>query len=242
MNHSASRDAALAMLAATYHVEPLPEAAEKIVVSLPASAKPKKEKPIKGKKSSKSKDAAPKTVASAVLPDNMPAIGSLAADQFLISLRDCGKRTKEDTNLMTGEVTQRPIFDASFVREDTIRLIHAFCGYDAAGDFGAQELAARSKAQRDLRGGVIPSQYHRRGTACVSPSIQGYVAGNPDHLAKRKVDLEARERLSVSERLRHLKNADNADFVTPVGEAAPAIMAALEEERLEVIRQDLASL
>lgn len=239
--NTASRDAALAMLAATYHVEPLPEAAEKIVVILPAkAAKVKAPKPIKGKKASK--DAAPKTQASAVLPINMPEVGSLTAEQFLLALRDCGKRVKEDTNLITGEVTQRHIFDSFLVREDSIRAIHAFIGYDAALNFGEQDVAARAEAQRRIRGNVVPAAYHRRGGASVAPSIQGYVAGNPDHLAKRKVDLEARERLSVSERLRHLKNAGNASFVSPTGEAAPAIMAALEEERLNEIRKDLDSL
>jgi len=238
--NTASRDAALAMLAMTYHVEPLPEAAEPIVTILPAkAAKVKKEK--KGKKSKETTTTA-KPMATGVLPINMPQVGSLTAEQFLLALRDCGKRVKEDTNLVTGEVTMRPIFDATFVREDAIRAIHAFCGYDAAGNFGAQDTAARAEAQRQLRGGVVPAAAHRRGGASVSPSIQGYVAGNPDHLAKRKADLEGRERLAVDERLRHMKNAADPNFVAPIGEAAPAIMAALEEERLVEIRKDMQAL
>lgn len=241
MKTTASLDAALAMLANSYHVEPLPDAAEKIVVVLPSKeAKPKKEK--KGKKSAKSESAAPKTLASGVLPINMPVVGSLNATQFLLALRDCGKRVKEDTNLVTGEVTMRPIFDGSLVREDSIKAIHAFIGYDAALNFGEQDVAARAEAQRQIRGNVIPAQYHRRGGASVAPTVQGYIAGAPDNLAKRKADLEGRERQAVNERLRHEKNAMDPNFIAPTGEAAPAVMAALEEERLVAIQKDLDSL
>jgi hypothetical protein len=241
MNDNASREAALAMLAATYGSNPLPDAAEPIIVVLPTKVKaPKVAKTPKGKRVSK--DAAPKTLSSAVLPSNMPAIGSIDAQTFLLTLRGVGMRSKEDTNAVTGEVFIRRFHDPSFNREDTIKAIHAFIGYDVAGDFGAQDVAARAEAQRQLRGNVVPAQYHRRGGACVAPSIQGYTAGAPDFAAKRKADLLGRERHSVNERLRHLKNAADPAFVAPTNEAAPALMAALEEERLVEIRKDLDSL
>lgn len=247
MKPNASLDAALLMLATSYHVAPLPEAAETITTVIPTVAKPAKAP--KGKKGAKkaSKDSAPKAQSNAVLPSNMPEVGTLNAEQFLLALRDCGKRVKEDTNTVTGVVTQRPIFDASMVREDSIKAIHAYCGYDAALNFGEQDASARQKAQRELRGGVTPAAAHRRGGASVAPSIQGYVAGAPDHAAKRKADLEARERHAVNERLRHLKNAADSSFVPPmleggVREPSPEIMASLEEERLNEIRKDLGSL
>ena len=54
MNDNASREAALAMLAATYGSNPLPDAAEPIIVILPTKVKaPKVAKTPKGKRVSK---------------------------------------------------------------------------------------------------------------------------------------------------------------------------------------------
>lgn len=226
------------MLAATYGTSPLPESAEPIVVSLPASAaKVKKEK-----KSKVSVEVAPKTLTSAVLPSNMPLVGSMNATEFLLAMRKVGMRSVETTNEQTGEVYQRPIHDPSFVREDSIRNIAAFVGYDAAGDFGAQDVAARAEAQRQIRGGVKPAQYHRQGGASVAASVTGYIAGSPDFAAKQKSDLEGRERLAADAMANHLRNAADPKFVREPGMPEPEVLAAIEEERLRVIRKDLEAL
>jgi hypothetical protein len=238
---SNSVNATLAWLAASYASNPLPEMAEPIVTVLPASAvKPKKEK--KQKQSKRSADAAPATQKSAVLPNNLPVVGSLTATQFLLALRDAGKRSVEAKNEVTGEVYQRPIFDASLVREDTIRAIAGYVGYDAAGDYGTQDAMARTRAQSEIRGGVKPVAAHRRGGASVAPTITGFISGMPDHLAKQRADLLARERLAVDTLANHLANVDNPDFVQEPGMPSPEALAEIERERLRVIRDDLAAL
>lgn len=235
---SDNMQAALAMLAATYGTNPLPDSAEPIVTVLPAKAvKPKKEK-----KSKVSVEVAPKTLTSAVLPSNMPVVGSLTATEFLLAMRAVGKRTVEATNDVTGEVYQKPIYDNSLVREDSIRAIAGFIGYDAAGDFGAQDVAARAEAQRQIRGGVQPAAAHRRGGASVAATVVGYIAGNPDHAAKQRADLEGRERLAADAMAEHLRNASDPKFVREPGMPEPEVLAAIEEERLRVIRKDLGKL
>ena len=225
---------ALQMLALNYASEPLPEGAEKIVVNLPASAaKVKKTKKVKG---TKAPIAASKP---AVMPSNLDGPGTLNAEQFLLAFRDAGKRVKEDTNIVTGEVTMRPIHDSSLVREDSIAAIHAYIGYDPALSFGEQDNAARARAQRELRGNVQPAAFHRRGGANVAASIVGYIAGAPDHHAKHLANLMAQERLTV-EAVCNLRTLPEESIVVVGGmQFLAGVMLTIEEARLDKIREDL---
>jgi hypothetical protein len=231
-----SLSAALAMLALNYATDPLPEGAEKIVINLPQSAAK-----VKAPKGAKAKKAAPISAApkAAVMPSNLDGPGTLNAEQFLLAFRDAGKRVKEDTNLVTGEVTMRPIFDGSLVREDTIKAIHAYIGYDPAIDFGTQDIAARAKAQREIRGNVQPAAFHRRGGASVAPSIVGYIAGAPDHAAKHLANLMAQERVTVEAVCNLRTQPEDALMLVGGMQFTAGVMLAIEVARLEKIREDI---
>jgi hypothetical protein len=230
-----SLSAALAMLALNYAAEPLPETAEPIVTVTPSLKAPKASK-VKAPKGS----AAPIAAKHApLMPANLDGPGTLNAEQFLLAFRDAGKRVVEDTNLVTGEVTMRPIHDSSLVREDSIKAIHAYCGYDPAVDFGTQDTAARARAQRELRGNVQPAAFHRRGSANVAPSIVGYIAGAPDHHAKHLANLMAQERLTVEAVCKYRTQPEESLVLVGGMQFKAGVMLVIEEARLEKIRQDL---
>ena len=225
--------AVLASLAATYSTP----SAKPIVVSKPKVSKVAK---VKSTKSDGSQAAPVNPAAKAApLPINMPAVGSLDAKSFLLALRDCGKRTVEAVNEVTGEVYNKPIIDPNFVRSDAIRAIHAFCGYDAAGDFGTQDVAARAEAQRQLRG-IVPATvpYSRSG---VSATVKRYVAGMPDNTARLLADLEGRANLALDAKAEH-ERASQDRKRSLAERTASATMAAVEQERLDQIKSDIEKL
>ena len=230
-----SLSAALAMLSLNYAAEPLPEAAEPIVTVTPSLKAPKASK-VKAPKGS-----APIAAKHApLMPANLDGPGTLNAESFLLAFRDAGKRVVEDTNLVTGEVTMRPIHDGSLVREDSIKAIHAYIGYDPAVDFGTQDTAARARAQREIRGNVQPAAFHRRGGASVAPSIVGYIAGAPDHAAKHLANLMAQERVTVEAVCNLRTQPEDALILVGGMQFTAGVMLAIEELRLEKIREDIA--
>ena len=234
--------AALAMLSTTYVTNVAPQA-ETITVSLPSSAKVKKEKAPKtpkGKKSAPIKAAVSNSAES--LPTNMPAVGSLDATAFLIACRSAGKRFVEKVNEVTGQVYIGSVLDQGLVREDTIRAIHAFVGYDPTGNFGQQDDSARRKAAGILRGDIVPAAYHRRGNANVAATIAGYTAGAPDQDSKHRANLLAQEKVSADTYI-DLSKMDPNEILTVGGVRMTArIMCELEFERLRKIRADLSAL
>lgn len=250
----------LAALAATYAVsQPDPStngSRPKVVTTATTTPKAPKVKKSSGEQ------AAPKNSAPAILPPNLPAKGTYDGRAFLMVLRQAGIRSKEVTNEVTGEVSQQTYHDPSLTREDTIKAIAGFVGYDAAGDFGEQDLAARAAAQRDIK--PIKGEAFRR--VLVAPSIAGYVAGMPNDTAKLAVDLEARERLAAAAMVAFEKVKDAPTFekairdhftgeASSVGALVQAVkaqpelaskiggeLAAIENERIRQIRIDLRAL
>lgn len=216
--------------------------------SLPREPKapkiPKEPKAFKGAKQSEK----PIAIASEVLPDHMIPAGTYTGEQFLLAIRDAGKRRIEG----------RIVFDASFVREDTIRAIGGYLGFNPSRPFGAQELECRQAAQRE-RVAVKGERYHRTVTA---PTTAGYVAGSYDNCAKRKSNLEAREVLVAGAIAGYHAVSDKASFAKAIekhyhGANPQALLAAcaddttarqmalellsLESARLQEIRQELTS-
>ena len=253
--------AILAALAATYATNDSPSTngTRPVVVTNTA---PKTPKVKASKKKSSGEQAAPKNSAPAVLPPNLPAKGTYDGRAFLMVLRGAGQRSKEVTNEVTGEVSFQTYHDPSLVREDTIKAIAGFVGYDAAGDFGEQDLAARAAAQREIK--PIKSEAFRR--VLVSPTIAGFVSGKPNETAKLAVNLEARERLAADAMSAFEKVKDAPTFekairdhftgepatIAPLMQAVKADpslaskiaseLAMIEQERIRQIRTDLRAL
>lgn len=118
----------------------------------------------------------------------MPERNTLDAKGFLLAMRNAGKRPNDK-----GVMVVHP----NEVRNDQIKAIHAFVGYDNRRDFGSQDTEARAKAQRDLRGyqPVGPSREEERAA---SRTLQGFVAGMPQPSQKLLANLRAREQ-SIAE-------------------------------------------
>jgi hypothetical protein len=122
-------------------------------------------------------------------------------------------------------------------RDDRIKAIAGYMGFDSRGDFASQELQATMKAQQELRGTVRPLA---RPVHSGSVSVAGFIAGMPDHAAKNKANLEARERAAIDAGLETAKAADYA--TSEADRVMYAGMAQVERERLTQIQADLAAL
>jgi hypothetical protein len=76
-------------------------------------------------------------------------------------------------------------------REEQIKAIAGYVGYDSRQLFGAQETMARMQANRAISGHKLvirtPAETHN-----AYRSMQGYTSGLPNHNAKRLADLNAR--------------------------------------------------
>jgi len=116
---------------------------------------------------------------------SLPKKGTLDARGFLVAMRSAGLRVSKEG---------AKFIDPSEVRNDSIQNIAAYCGYDSRQNYGPQELAAKSKANLELRPiKVNPNEVWRRsGTPEVRPD--GYTKGIPDMVARRVAHLEGRER------------------------------------------------
>lgn len=155
-------------------------------------------KPVRGKKQAVESGAvaAPIQQKPAVFGVAMPERNTLDPKSFLLACRDAGKRGFESVNEATGEVRQVVKVDSSKVRDDIIKAIHAYCGYDVSRDFGSQDIEARAKAQRELRGGVVPGP-SREEQRSAARSMAGYVKGMPLPAQKLLANLRAREQAAA---------------------------------------------
>lgn len=123
-------------------------------------------------------------------------------------------------------------------RDEKIVAIASYVGYDVAGDFATQEMAASAKAKGEIRP-VQATGPSREETKTAQRSAKGYVAGMPDNQRKLVQDLLGRENLAVSTRNDLVRDARNhersmTDRKLSIG------LARLELERLIQIRADLA--
>lgn len=115
-------------------------------------------------------------------------------------------------------------------RQQSIEAIHAYVGYDMAGDFGTQEYRANAQAKRELKPIVIGAK--------ALPVMQGYVAGMPNPAAKFHQDLSARERMAVENLIDNDRQSETAS--NPFDKDLKAGLAQVEAERIRVIRADRA--
>ena len=185
-------------------------------------------KPVRGKKQAVESGAvaAPIQAKPAVFGVAMPERNTLDAKSFLLACRDAGKRSFEKVNEVTGEVHTVVKVDSSKVREDLIKAIHAYCGYDTSRDFGSQDTAARAKANREASKRVVVAGPTREEQRAASRSMAGYVKGMPLPAQKLLANLRAREQSAAEAMI---------DAKTPEEKAAHAKV-------LETIRTAIAEL
>lgn len=160
----------------------------------------------------------PQTPKSSVMTPGITllAVGTLDAQHFIVAMRKASNRN------------------------DQIKYIAAFVGYDPNGDFGFQEAAARTKAQRELSDRPIqgPSRAEAKSAA---RSMIGFVAGMPDTLQRKLADLKAREVAAVDAMLSHQKAAKDPNR-SDDERLLSSGMAEVERERLREIREHVKAL
>jgi hypothetical protein len=232
---SSAHDAALSFLLAQQTQESVQINRQAVVTKVTVSMTP-----APSKKLAKKNEPAPIREKREPMPAMaMPDRGSLGAKDFLLAMRNAGRRVNAETNAT--------YIDQREVRNDQIQAIHAFfyqetkagkvyVGYDPRRDFGSQDTAARALAQRELRGAPKVSQ-----ETAPSRTFGGYVAGMPDHKARTLANLQGREVAAVDAMLAHEKDA--ADMSRSEYERTlSAGLADAERERLTHIRADIAAL
>lgn len=183
-------------------------------------------KPVRGKKqaSESGAQAAPIHQKPAVFGVAMPERNTLDPKSFLLACRDAGKRSFEQIIETTGEVIHVVKVDSGKVREDLIKAIHAYCGYDPRRDFGSQDQEARAQAQRELRGykATGPTREEQRAA---SRTLAGFVAGMPQPANRILLNLRAREQATVATMLA----AETAEAKAEAQKALVQIQEAISE-------------
>jgi hypothetical protein len=162
----------------------------------------------------------------------LPAKGSVGARGFLKLYNSAGHRKSE---------AGADYVDQREVRDDRIKAIAAFIGYDKSLPFGDNEFKARSQAMREIR-------EEKEGPSKVDPyaprrphhSVAGYVAGVPNGQQKIVMDLLARESaaaeaMSAFEQKMNASPKGSQDFLLNQG------LMLVEQERLGEIRKHLKS-
>ena len=119
-------------------------------------------------------------------------------------------------------------------RDGIIQVIAAYIGYDLTEPFGIQDSNAVAQAKREINPPVALKAPFSRGSIA---SVQGFVAGEPDHREKAYQNLLARERLAANTMLDHEKAARDAK--TQNERTLYEGLALVERERLVQIRKDL---
>lgn len=152
----------------------------------------------------------PVKAAGMTLGLSLPAVGTLDARAFIVAMR----RTTD--------------------RNEQIKAIAAYVGYDPKGNFGSQESAARTKAQRELNPTPITG-LSRAEVRAASRSMTGFVAGLPDNLQRKLADLKAREVAAVDAMLAHQKDAKDPNR-SDDERLLSSGLAEVERERLREIR------
>lgn len=158
----------------------------------------------------------------------LPEKGTLDAAGFMTAIKSAGKRLNDQGV---------PYTDQSEVRNDTIKAISAYVGYDTRGSFGAQDVAARQLASRQL-GKVIAKGPARAEQKSVERSLAGFVAGLPDTTTRTLADLQGREAASAEAMIQHEKNAEDPTR-SELQRMQDKALAAVEAERIASIRIDI---
>jgi len=175
--------------------------------------------------------ARPKKVAPIPQPVVTKKAGTLDAKGFMKAMLHAGRRLSDNGIPFTNQVE---------MRNDEIKAIESYVGYDYGGDFGSQEIAARTKAKRELSGRPIQGPTREESRAA-SRSLSGYVAGVPDTIQRKLGDLKGREQAAIDSMIGHEKDA--ADLARPEADRLLSSgLADVERERIQQIREDIDAL
>lgn len=130
-------------------------------------------------------------------------------------------------------------------REESIQAIAGYMGYDRAKDYGAQELAARLAANRELKASTVPTTSATIGEHIIRDShpstaqgMVGYVAGLPDATEKKLACLKGKQRMAEESIGEHESIAANEE-TDPSDRHYHAELAKVERARLETIQEDI---
>ena len=185
---------------------------------------PKKEGKAKPTHSEKAQVVKHKT-GEGIFGLSLPEKGTITAADFIIAIRNVGKRPFQAINMLGDTITVIKV-DASQVRNDTIKAIAGFVGYDPRESFAGQDTAARQEAARQIGYARTNGATYKEERQTFR-TVQGYTAGVADHNAKRLADLKAQETAIVERIIGHEK----------VGET---VLATVERARLQSVQADLA--
>jgi len=208
-----------------------------VIRNLPAE--PKKPKKSSGPKA----PVAHKQTGERIYGLTLPEKGSLDAQGFIQACHNAGKRPFKAMSMAGTEMTVIKV-DPSKTREDMIKAIAAYTGYDARGSFGTQEQAARAKAAIEIGYRKTNGQTRGEARANVQKSLdRGTTKVSPDHgmadqHAKRLANLQAQETQLAEASIDCEKMINDTSLPLEDREQALAMME-LAEERLAHVRKDL---
>ena len=177
----------------------------------------------------------------------MPEVGSLTSAQFIMAVRDAGKRCFKTINAKGEEIIVRKL-DQSKVRDDMIQAIAGYCGYDSRGNFGEQDLAARAKAAREIGYGKTNGQTREQIREAVKHLGTPVVFGVCNHQAKRAAELRAQEVVCVEEMIEKERVVESAlrlstdPRLTPKEQEECRSIYNLRDAELTIIKAKLAQI
>jgi len=150
----------------------------------------------------------------------LPEKGTYTALQFMTEIRTAGRRVNQDG---------MPYTNQGEVRNDTIKAIAGYCGWDPMVSFGAQEAAARFKANREIAGNKRlggPTVAEARSAARSLAGLVNAAQGKPDTKAVRIANLRAQQVLATDAMIAYVNAGNEAGVL-------------VERARLDAIAADL---
>ena len=160
----------------------------------------------------------------------LPTAGTLEARGFVLAMRNAGRRINQ---------AGFPYTDQTKVREDKIRSLAAFKGWDPMRPFGAQESDQLQKAHSEIKNPPRYSGPTRQEQRRINRSLSGFQAGLPVPIKTVLDNLLAREVVAVEAMLEHEKIAGDFDNRSQAERELAVGMADFERNRLEAIRADI---
>jgi hypothetical protein len=203
--------------------------------------------PKKVKKPSEPKaKATAKPTGERVYGLSLPEQGTLDAAGFIKAIQNAGKRPFKTRALDGSDLTVIKV-EQSQVRNDSIKAIVAYIGYDTRGSFGEQEQKARSQASIALgyrktngqtRTEARQSFQHNLNTG---KSVVSADPGLNDHNAKVRTHLQAQETQLVGNIIDLEKVVENPRLSLAEREMALELCE-LNRARLEHIKSQLVAI